>query len=130
MVGTQPEHRGSATTSVSSCPPAFHEGRSRRRLTEASLALGAALVVLFGLLITLHSLVFVVGGSLYPAVTVLAVLATFAGLWFLFGAGAPLPWVVVLAALVVVLVAVVLLSAATVDISYGREHVPQERGGG
>lgn len=105
---------------VTATPLTQVQARSGRgsRLTEAALALGAAILGLIALLVTLHSAVFVWGGTVQPATTTVAALGAFAGLWFVLTGWAPRHRAAVLAALAGILASAVGVAAVTVDYSW------------
>lgn len=88
-----------------------------RALPDVLLVVGWAILWLVGAVVVLHSVVFVVGGTMYPAVTALAVLLTAVALWFVTPGSARLR-VGALMAFAGTLVVSLVVSLLTVDRSY------------
>lgn len=89
-----------------------------KRLTEAALALGAAILGLISLVVTLHSAVFVLGGTVQPVTTAVATVGAFAGLWFVLVGWAPRRRAALLAALAGIFASAVVVARVTMDYSW------------
>ena len=119
-------HRGVAT------PLAQFQASSGggKRITEAALALGAAILGLIALLVTLHVVVLVLGGTVQPATTAVATVGIFAGLWLVLVGWAPRHRGAVLAALAGTLAFAVVVATVTLDVTWDGNNYHKAAVGG